>query len=135
MSQMSYKRCLSHAFSRAHAQTAIVSASAELSATRPDVIDFQSTRFPKKNEHCPKVDMPLRASFSDESTSALVSGTYVVLSLALPGVLTTTGKFESEIGYRLKISPSPGYFFKYPKIRMICFQSFSEGAAMYWAHL
>jgi len=54
---------------------AIVSASAELSATRPEVIDFQSIKFPKKNEHWPKVDIPLRASFREESTSALVSGT------------------------------------------------------------
>ena len=75
MSQMSCKRCRSHAFSRAHAQMAIVSASAELSATRPEVIDFQSIKFPKKNEHWPKVDIPLRASFREESTSALVSGT------------------------------------------------------------
>ena len=57
MSQISKIKFLSHAFSLAHNTTAMVSASAEDSATRVEQDDFQSMRLPMKKEHCPRVDI------------------------------------------------------------------------------
>ena len=48
----------------------MVSDSAEDPATRVDVDDFQSIRFPMKNDSWPRVDLPLRQSLREASTSA-----------------------------------------------------------------
>ena len=96
MSQISISKFLSQAFSLAHKTTAMVSASAEDSATRVEQEDFQSIRLPRKKEHCPKVDIPFLASINEESTSAEVRGTFVVDLLGCPFTNVVSEKLESD---------------------------------------
>jgi hypothetical protein len=128
--QISESRFRSHAFSLAHNTTAMASASAEDSATRVEQEDFQSIKFPRKKEHCPRVEKPFLASISEESTSADTIGTLVVDLFGWPFKNFTSVKLVSDSSWRSKIRPSPGNFFRYPKILKIWSQSFSEGQAM-----
>ena len=134
MSQISTSKFLSQAFSLPHNTTAMDSASAEDSATRVEQEDFQSTGLPKNIENWPRVDIPFRASINDESTHALTSGTFVFDLLGWPFTNSVSEKLESDNSCLWKIRPSPGNFFRYPKIRRICTHNFSEGHAMYCAH-